>query len=879
MNFCQINKSTNSTLRKKTFSALKVVFFLFGCFGSLAVQAATDLNEGDIVFIGYNSMSNNGTNVNNPNYFAFITRKPIEIGTVIYFTNQEWNGSGFDAPASGKKQGTIKLVFNESISLGQPVEIIYSVNTAGYLKSTKGIVSYESGNTFDFDPTPINRVKEIYVYQTSPNTSYISGLVWDNAIPSSYPTGLDFSNTSSKNAAITGFNGNSAKCGIWAPSSVSAPIYFNQTLDVSFYDNISGNWKFVSSNALNGGYCPCNPDSVHANITAALYSIIESNLTFDKYRYDSKGNWAQYDGTNWTPLLTPNGTPDWGLNTRSKEVILHKSLVLEINTSAFNYDVFECAKLTIEDTIGQDGVTITLKPGNVLFIYNAIDFIDCNISNSDPLLGTGNKPKLKFKSGSSGTDNYYALLGSTIANMNDLDGDFQYEYLIQNPGWHHLQSPISSQFNSIGVTPQTGATSTFSFGSGNFYYWDATNSQWIQGTATENFSAKPYTILLATTEVPCVLTVTGPLSNPDQDVVANLSADYHNPGVSTTTAYGNVPGWAGDGSAGWNFYGNPYLTAISTEDLFINFHNSSSNSNKMQGLDNKLFIWQPGSVVSNLTSDYKYKTYLGGVHGGSAQAQYLPPFQAFFMRNSSGASSAKGFVKSKKYSSTSALNASNSITNKTQSAEQQKTLILEKVSNGEYGTVYVVPFGKNRMIHSVADILSSPVKETAFCLAHDSLIFDLKYWPIPDEDTSSIPVLVSHPTPGETFKLSSSDPNTFLLDKALNVLHSFHQGDYTFTHQTAYNASPRFTWIFAGNATVGLEEELWQSDPVVISYGESWIKFSYSDDVDFTLVDMQGKALYSGRIQNGEYTLETASMPSGIYTILSNAFSSKFLVR
>ena len=55
----------------------------------------------------------------------------------------------------------------------------------------------------------------------------------------------------------------------------------------------------------------------------------------------------------------------------------------------------------------------------------------------------------------------------------------------------------------------------------------------------------------------------------------------------------------------------------------------------------------------------------------------------------------------------------------------------------------------------------------------------------------------------------------------------------------------------------------------MVSYGEGWVKFSYSEEVDDSIVDMQGKTLQLGRIQNGEYTLETASMPTGLYTTMS----------
>ena len=78
---------------------------------------------------------------------------------------------------------------------------------------------------------------------------------------------------------------------------------------------------------------------------------------------------------------------------------------------------------------------------------------------------------------------------------------------------------------------------------------------------------------------------------------------------------------------------------------------------------------------------------------------------------------------------------------------------------------------------------------------------------------------------------------------------------------------------------VGNVEELWQPEQMVVSYGEGWVKFSFSEEADFSIVDMQGKTLQSGRIQNGECILETASMPTGLYTILSNGFSSKFIVR
>ena len=863
----------------------KLIVFISVVLTTIVGKAqSTDLDPGDIIFIGYNSIASNQAA---PNYMAFLARKAIDAGTVIYITNQKWSSSA-SAFSSGTKSnhGTIKLEFNEAILIGQPFEIIFSTS-GNMLKSTKGVVGYDAGSKFEFSSS--SDYNELFVYQVTPNISYLTALVWDNKVPTNYPTGLDFSSSASKNAVITGFNGQNAKCGVWTPAIMGTNFSFSSPLNLTFYNSIGTNWEYETGNNVSvnaSGYCPCNPDSIYSTINN-IYAIVEANIVYDKYLYQTNGVWKEYNGSTWS-TLGGTGVPDWDVNTASKEIILHKNYELGSPAQPFTTKTFECAKLTIEDSDTalqkQDGVSLMVHPGNKLLIRISLDFIDSYGAI---------RPKIHLKSAKNGADVSYAMLAPTGANLGDVHGDFRYDLYIRNPGWHHFQSPISQQFsdiNSGGITPQTadGATTTFSFiggpvGTGNFFKWNAATSQWVQASTSDNFSSEPYTVYFELTDIPCVLSVSGPLAYSDMDEIKYKQALYHNPSVSTSQNYGNVPGWAGDGSDGWNFYGNPFISALSTESLFAKHAGAIGQSgSKMDSLDNKVYIWQPDGLLSNLTGNYRYKTYLSGTHGGLAAAQYLPPFQAFFMRNSTGLNAKKkgGFLVSNQYITNSTLTSSNSIQNKTSiDFSGPKSLMLTKSFTGENATIQVVPYGRERLKYPVADIMSSPNKETAFCLAVDSTIYDIKFWPIPAEDTSSIPVLVSHPTPGETFKLSSSDPNTFLLDKALNVLHSFQQGEYTFTHQTAYNASPRFTWIFAGNATVGLEEELWQPEPVVVSYGEGWVKFSYSDDVDFTLVDMQGKTLETGRFQNGEYTLETSSMPAGLYTIMSNAFSSKFIVR
>jgi hypothetical protein len=410
---------------RKFFVVLSVLFAGF------QLGAQTTLSAGDVVFLGYNAI---GSNAGAPNYLSMVVRKPIDAGTTIYLTNQIWNSStsSFNTPVSGGKQGTIKLVFDEAVSIGQIVEVLFST-ASNYLKSTVGTVSYTAGSSFDFDPN--SSYDEVYVYQYSSGYVFLSGIAWSNNAPTSgLPPGILYSGTS-QNAFHNGTNGNNLKCGVWTPATPTSTISFNAALSDSFYR--LSNWQFVSSNSITpSGYCPCNPDSVHANITSNLYSIVESNIVFDKYRYTTTGHWQQFNGTSWVAL--PGG-PDWATNTRSREVTLYKSVDLG---TVFGSTLFEVADLNIADSGSFSGVKLTVEPGNHLKIHYGLDFVDGN---------GGSKPSIHLKSASSSGQTYYATLAPTSAMLDDTDGDFIYDLVVTKPGWHHFQSPISSTIGDVSI--------------------------------------------------------------------------------------------------------------------------------------------------------------------------------------------------------------------------------------------------------------------------------------------------------------------------------------------------------------------------------------------------------------------------------------------
>ena len=858
---------------KKFWIFCALVFAVFSGHGQ------TTLAAGELVILGYNATGNGG-NTNAPSMISLLARKSLSSGTEIFITNQKWNGSGFNAvnTSNNVEQGTIRVTFNEPISVGQIIEIQFN-KTTNSLKTTVGLATYTAGSKFDFDPSSAEN--EVYCYQYASSTyTFLTGIVWDNSVPSAPPPGMIFSG-STQNAFCLGVNGNSYKCGVWVPSTPTTPINFNADLNTSFY--AFADWLFVQSNntsskTVNGityTYCPCNPDTVSTGIEN-LFAIVESNIAFSKYLYSKNGIWRQLNEVTgkWEGIPGSTGEPDWSTETSEREVIINKSLSLGPSSSPFGSTIFECATLTVQDTLGgEDGVTLSINPGNALKINYELNFVDA---------GGVSKPSLRLKSAHAAGQTYYAKLDPTSATLDDPDGEFIYDLHVQYPGWHHFQSPISTTFANVSATAISPATSTFTFtagavGTGNTFSWNPTTSQWAQISTADNFSSTPYTVLFQTTEVPCVLTVRGTLASPDQDAVANLTANYHDP-----TSNGNVPGWTSDGDDGWNFYGNPYISALSTEDL-LGIYSSNGNglSNKMSGLDNKVYVWQPNSTVTNQTSDYRTKTYLNTsgtfAHGGDATAQYLPPFQAFFMRRGSGNANTTGFVKSKKYRKTTSLTSSNSIVNKTSGMTSQYELMLKNLGTNIVSTLYTVPFGKNRFVDLSGDVLAFN-NTTTFGMAYDSMLFAIKFWPISQEDTSSIDVLVSHPVQGESFVLSSPNLDAYILDKAMGTLHSFQQGDYSFSHDSAYNASARFQWIFAPNATVGIEETLLPPVPLKVKVGAFQVEFEYPEDVAIHILDLQGREVMKGAIINGSFIWETSHQAPGAYVITSEMFSEKFIL-
>ncbi len=872
---------------------LRALFCLLVLSGSAAFSQT--LTAGDIVFVSFktSSSSKNG-------FFTLFARKPIPANTTVKITNKYYRGNtnpkSFSSTSiktgsgyTSSVQGEISLLFNEPVSVGQTFQVVFTeTNSVTTVTSTVGSCSF-SGSAFDFGNTDDDRIIWLYEPVSGSDVNVVSAIMysegtgnnaWTN-FHSTPPATIVFSQLgNTTNSNVTALNldisGSSNKCGAWTmyqagTSTLYTSIDLNADLKNTFYKK--ADWIFTNTNSID----PCSASSV----ASTVQDWLETNVSFPKkLRYGHNGSlqWEDYSSGTWTNITEPT----WATGTyKDFEISLYRSYYLDsstVNSSSSptaSTKNFECAKLRLVNkfTSSQNTpVRLILGAGSKLTVHYSVNMVDSN-----SIIGTS--PSVRLESAHFSGVTQYSMIAPTSATLN---GTYSAVLTLVRPGWHHLQSPISCTFTNIGVTPLRGSTSTFSFtpgaaGTGNFFKWDPSQSQWAQGLTSENFSSEPYAIYLNSTEVPLRLTVSGSIVNSDQDGIANLAANYHNP--STTGSFGNVPGWTSDGSDGWNFYGNPYLSSVSTTDLLGYFSSSGSNSgNKMSGLQNKVYVWQPDGSASNLTSNYLNRSFDGTTHTGDNGATYLPPFQAFFLRctSSNNAGATNGLTKSKKYRNTAALGSSTSILNKTEALTNQFQLTLRSAT-GTPAHIYVAPSADGSKNYNPAwDMLEGSQSSTVFGAAHDGNLYKIKYWPM-RTDSSSIDVLVSHPNQGAVFSLETSQGG-YLLDRFTQTVHAFDQGPYVFSHQASLNTSPRFAWYFGAQTTLGEEIESNDQAVTVRYVGHKQIEFHHAFLKHGAIIDLSGRLITHISAQNGVIVVDASALAPGIYLVQTNLETTKFIV-
>lgn len=834
----------------------KLVAFIIILGASLGLKAQTTLSAGDLVFIHYNSIGSiSGT-------IAFISRVPISSGTSINVTNRQWVSSGQNTSfqSTQSDQGTISILFNEDVAIGQVISVTFQVNTSSpTVSSTVGTATF-SGNKFDFgQKTGSNNLGQIWVYQgTDSSPAFIAGLSWKGT-PNPVPSGLVFTSGSTQNSFDLNINGSSDKCGCWTQYSdptnnttASSTVNFSSTLNNSFYNRST--WIFATSNSTNAtlGINPCSPSQV--------FNFIESSLVFAKYRFGKTLNqWDAYSySTNsWTANVT---APNWTSDTRDKEVILYQNVELgTFNAASPASTTYECSALTLVDSVNNN-VTLTLTAGNILRPYYGVTMTDKNS-------GTAGSPSILLKSAPDNAGKvHYAQVAPTAAPLN---GTYTYDLYISKAGWHHLTSPIQSTLQ--GVNPVTqGAASLFAFdytgattGFPNVFHWigdDNTGTFWDTVRGNYNFHDRSYAINFAANQVPVVLRVSGAARVSDQDAQSQENALFGT-GSSSSPGWG-APGWTtGITYNGWNFYGNPYMSFISTRK------NKTYHGTAQSDLSSSVYVWQP--MRNNLSNGQNYYTHNGST--GDQQAILIPPFQAFFMQNTGTATGSNGFIRSKKMRV--ALGSTDSsISRKASGLNEEYALSLLPPGMNDPERIYLDQAAEmNTWGKSVKH--DSPYSGNAnevFAILYDSTLYKIKRTPLLLEDSVRVPVVVSFKGHGGLFTMNNhylgSSYTSFIVDHKTGQRTDLTNQSYSFVNDTIY-PSVRFTWVLSKNS-VGIDDSP-SNHGFTFRQSSSAIQFLGTMENQIHSIDIysiNGLHLHSqtGIVQQ-EVTVSTAALPPGVY--------------
>lgn len=858
--------------------------------------AQTTLNKGDIVVIGFNVTNNT------KNWITFLSRTTIPAGTVISVTNDKLTGysaghSSFTAPSGGSNK--LKITLTESMLAGQTFKV-FTENGICYSShgNSEATGTIDIGNNDDY--LVLWLYQEITVGLNTTNNT-ITGLAWDwgnganKEIQDLHPeysnAGIIWSEekngnlNTNANSLNLDVPGSSAKCGSWNPftSNTATPANYRTAINLS--DNITNSGGFYNKSAWtfgnSNGWNTCNLTEVDNNVVNGFLAT-KLNTT-SVYRKTCSG-WesSTNGGTSWVN----ESFTDWPTSALASEVRIECDHTLD----ATNFKTYSCYRLVIGNSAQSGKITLTVDPGNNLLFSQSLSFIPSS---------NNTKPELRLRSGDVSGTVMYATIEPSSAPFDDLDGNLCYEYYIKYPGWHHLQSPISSKFQDISVTygaNSTVANGTTFFGgfAARYWSWDPSIQQWVNRVgdeSTADFSTEPYTIYIQSSEVPAIFTVTGPIPTNlrDQTYSGNKTADKS---AFTGSGTGNVP-WIRTGGSlqGNNFYGNPFPSFLDTEAMLSNYASfgqtvaGQSAINKMQDLNTYLRVWDPstGTSQNSYNVETQYLAYTSSYSGGSisftgdTKAKYLPPFQAFVMKSPTTATGSTGFAISRRYRvASSSTVTSSSVTNKGNS-NSQHVIQITGIQSNLTGKINVGPYSDANFSYKESSDVPFLAKGADYFGAYvDSTLLSMLFWPV-HIDSSNVHIHFSSSKHDEFFKLHLEDEVGAVFDRKLKKLHFFKTGDYYFQHDSIWNNIPRFKWYFNDYNSLGRIEDS-KNTELSILQGSDFITFQSESINSGVIIDMRGSIVANLTFKDGIAEVSSTSLSPGVYIFYSNDSTTKFLI-
>lgn len=783
---------------------MKKFLLLFALFFAASAQA---MDQGGLLAIGFHITTGGSSD----GFLTYVCRSPIASGQVVYITNKFYYGGAFgdvDAKGAGTNRSashrTIKLTFNESVSVGETFIISWTSST---VTSSKGVAIFQGSGTFDFGSSDDDRI--IWLYEDNSGTlNVINALMYQEGngsnvwtVDNDLPSGIQFvgitGHTAPFNSLNLSVNGNSQKCGSWWDNA--SAVDFNSAINTTFY-NLS-KWISTTSNGMN----PCDQSSVATNLVTYLESNIIMNaliLSYGKKRamvssVMDPGFWYK-NGTKQASGYNP-----WVSESQSDllkaTVFIYDDYTLgsfSSSSSSNTKETFYIGSLVLVDTTGYTNTKLTVSAGDVLAVQYKVTMSDKETGDSD-------YPFISMVSNVDASNaTHYAQLEPSTAVLN---GKYEYQLYIAQPGWHRIYSPISQTWSGVGISNNNFQ---FKYGSTaptrNIYYYDATGPQvsgstsfWQYVSNTDDASDRPVNIYFAPggSETPCILTFKGALKYPDLDNETKLSSSTTSNALNSSSPGYGAP-WYGNNYNGWNLYGNHGFTFLKVSDIKSNYYDLTQMSN----LSMSVYVWDPyknGNIGSSGVNNY----YLHNGQTGDALAEYIPPFTAFFMNTTSPGSN--GYVVGRK-----AMSAGQhaGISNKT-----GNTIGLTSRNNlGVEQNVYASPIpeflsNKSGLNYNA---VSSGLGEGMLLIHEDSSFFRIRQTEDPLE-YREFPVAFTSSDHGGGFTIANhmdfpEGLNSYLVDLKMQKIHDLGGTDYSFVHDTAFGCD-RFKWILS-KTTVKLEE-------------------------------------------------------------------------
>ena len=299
-----------------------------------------------------------------------------------------------------------------------------------------------------------------------------------------------------------------------------------------------------------------------------------------------------------------------------------------------------------------------------------------------------------------------------------------------------------------------------------------------------------------------------------------------------------------DNNKSWNYAANPFFAYYSLNDL--NF-------------TGPITFWD----ATNKT----YRSYRPG-----DDDYYLSPYEGFFLQNETEADFELTFdktkTKTKKQKEEAQASGAHKPAHKAAAETQREIINLSLLSNDFSDDTRIVINPAAQLTYDLGmdaqKFFSTNNVPQLYSFNADQLPCAINERPI---DNGVVNLGMKLPTSGlYTLRATRMDKNLFLLDREMNVLHSFNDGDYTFS-ASAGAIPARFALVEHYDAPTATEQisdsNIEQTPDGLYIHGTA----------DIQIYTMTGIELYSGTYSGA------IDLPTGVYTLVCNGKPAKVVIQ